>query len=167
MLLSRKMLERVGLFDEDFFLNHEELDLCGRARGAGFQVVAATRARVWHDGSATFGGEDSPLRLFYLRRNWPLYLRKHFSSPEDRLVLERHLHEFRAAVRWHALQYLAKADVRRAFAVLAGLRCADRGLWGRKRIPAGLRLRVYADLIGVPAESAIRKMRQLAGSAST
>ena len=167
MLLSRKMIETVGLFDEDFFLVHEELDLCRRARRADFQVVAATRARVWHADSASFGGEDSPLRLFYLRRNWPLHLRKYFSSSNDRLVLDRHLDEFRVAVRWHALQYLVRADLRRAFAVLAALRCADRGLWGRKRIPMSLRLRVYADFISVPAATTLRRMRRLIGFASS
>ncbi|PYM38965.1 MAG: hypothetical protein DME17_02570 [Candidatus Rokuibacteriota bacterium] len=50
LLLSRGLLERVGLFDPLYFAYFEEADLCRRARRAGFRVGLAPGSRVnhWH-----------------------------------------------------------------------------------------------------------------------
>lgn len=38
MIISRQVLEKIGLFDERFFLYFEDLDFCLRAREAGFTI---------------------------------------------------------------------------------------------------------------------------------
>ena len=48
MLVRRAVFERVGLLDERFFMYFEDADFCQRARGAGFAIWAAPRARMWH-----------------------------------------------------------------------------------------------------------------------
>lgn len=48
MLLPRKVFETLGGFDESYFLHCEDLDLCRRARDAGFQVLLAGDVRVLH-----------------------------------------------------------------------------------------------------------------------
>jgi GT2 family glycosyltransferase len=48
LLLRREVLERVGGFDERFFLYSEEVDLCERARRAGWQVGYLPSATVVH-----------------------------------------------------------------------------------------------------------------------
>lgn len=48
MLIRRPVLERVGHFDERFFMYYEDVDLCRRAREAGFRVVYAPVARFAH-----------------------------------------------------------------------------------------------------------------------
>lgn len=48
MLLPRVAFERIGGFDEGYFLHCEDLDLCRRARDAGFAVVCANTVRVAH-----------------------------------------------------------------------------------------------------------------------
>ncbi len=48
MLLSRRMFERVGGFDEGFFLHAEDLDLCRRVRASGDRVVVANAIAVTH-----------------------------------------------------------------------------------------------------------------------
>lgn len=48
MLLPRAVFERVGGFDEGYFLHCEDLDLCRRVRDAGFRVVCANEVRVVH-----------------------------------------------------------------------------------------------------------------------
>ncbi len=48
MLLRRAVLERIGGFDEGFFMYSEELDLCRRAVDAGWQVVYLPAAVVTH-----------------------------------------------------------------------------------------------------------------------
>ncbi len=48
MLLTREMFQRVGGFDEDYFLHCEDLDLCRRVRDIGYQVLLAGDVRVHH-----------------------------------------------------------------------------------------------------------------------
>jgi GT2 family glycosyltransferase len=48
MLVPRAVFERLGGFDEGYFLHCEDLDLCRRARDAGFEVLLAGDVRVLH-----------------------------------------------------------------------------------------------------------------------
>jgi N-acetylglucosaminyl-diphospho-decaprenol L-rhamnosyltransferase len=48
MVLPRKVFEQLGGFDEAYFLHCEDLDLCRRARDAGWQVLLAGDVRVQH-----------------------------------------------------------------------------------------------------------------------
>ena len=48
MLIPRAVFERLGGFDEHYFLHCEDLDLCHRARDAGFKVLLAGNARALH-----------------------------------------------------------------------------------------------------------------------
>lgn len=48
MLVPRAVFEQLGGFDENYFLHCEDLDLCRRARDAGFKVVLAGHVRVLH-----------------------------------------------------------------------------------------------------------------------
>ncbi|MFT3927956.1 MAG: glycosyltransferase family 2 protein [Myxococcales bacterium] len=48
MLLRRSLLERIGGFDESYFLYFEETDLCRRARAAGFETWHVPQSRVMH-----------------------------------------------------------------------------------------------------------------------
>jgi GT2 family glycosyltransferase len=66
----RLMLDQVGLLDEDFFFSCEDVDLAWRAQLAGWRVVYAPRAVVYHKLSATGGGVTAS---FYDGRNF-IYL---------------------------------------------------------------------------------------------
>jgi N-acetylglucosaminyl-diphospho-decaprenol L-rhamnosyltransferase len=48
MLLPRAVFDRIGGFDEGYFLHCEDLDLCRRVREAGLRVVCANDVRVVH-----------------------------------------------------------------------------------------------------------------------
>lgn len=54
-LYRRSLFERVGYFDEDFFLIFEDVDLSFRARLAGFQCLFVPTARVYHKSNASIG----------------------------------------------------------------------------------------------------------------
>ncbi|MGR3701025.1 MAG: glycosyltransferase family 2 protein [Paracoccaceae bacterium] len=55
MMIRREVLDRIGLFDETFFLYYEETDLCHRAARAGFGTVYVPGSRVMHIGSVSTG----------------------------------------------------------------------------------------------------------------
>ncbi|MDP3995522.1 MAG: glycosyltransferase family 2 protein, partial [bacterium] len=48
LLVKRSVLEQVGFLDEKFFMYHEDLDLCWRAKLAGYRVMLAPKAMVYH-----------------------------------------------------------------------------------------------------------------------
>ncbi|HEX7917676.1 glycosyltransferase family 2 protein [Rudaea sp.] len=48
MLMPRPVFDRLGGFDEGYFLHCEDLDLCRRVRDAGWRVVCANDVRVVH-----------------------------------------------------------------------------------------------------------------------
>ncbi len=68
MLVRRVVLDAIGLFDERYFFGFEDLDLCLRARRAGFSTVLVAGAAVYHEGSRTIGAA-SVERLYFAARN--------------------------------------------------------------------------------------------------
>lgn len=78
MMVSRSVFERVGLFDPDYFLYYEDVDLCVRAAKAGFKSYCVQTAKVWHkESSSTGASQGSDLHAYYHTRNRLLFLRKH------------------------------------------------------------------------------------------
>ena len=75
LLVRRAVLDHIGLLDEDFFFSFEDLELCLRAREAGFRTVCAGAARAYHEGSASIGAR-SPARIYYGVRNHLLLARR-------------------------------------------------------------------------------------------
>lgn len=86
--VSAARLREVGLLDEDFFLYFEETDWCARAQAAGHPSIVVPDAQLWHKVSVSFGGEGSPLALYFLTRNRLLWARKH-GSPQQRQAVRR------------------------------------------------------------------------------
>jgi GT2 family glycosyltransferase len=67
-LYRRSMLDEIGLFDEDFFIYMEDVDLAFRARFAGWECRYIPTARVTHLMGGTTG-INSDLSVFYSNRN--------------------------------------------------------------------------------------------------
>ncbi len=68
MLVRRTVLEKVGLFDEEYFFSFEDVDLCLRAGAAGFSSLCVPQARASHEGSRSIG-RRSPTRIYFATRN--------------------------------------------------------------------------------------------------
>ncbi|MBU0732199.1 glycosyltransferase family 2 protein [Patescibacteria group bacterium] len=72
-LYSRKMLEDIDLGDGEFFDNtyfayYEDVDICWRARLAGYTSWYSHKSVVYHVHSAT-GVSHSPFKAFHIQRN--------------------------------------------------------------------------------------------------
>jgi N-acetylglucosaminyl-diphospho-decaprenol L-rhamnosyltransferase len=63
MILPRTVYQRVGGFDEGYFLHCEDLDLCRRVRDMGYKVLLAGDVRVLH----TKGGSSRHRPIFVSR----------------------------------------------------------------------------------------------------
>ena len=58
MVLRRKTLQEVGLFDPNYIIFSEDVDLCYRVRKRGYKTVYVPNAVIWHRGQATLKGMD-------------------------------------------------------------------------------------------------------------
>jgi GT2 family glycosyltransferase/chaperonin cofactor prefoldin len=77
MAVKRRALDEIGLLDEGFFLYFEDVDLCMRARRAGYRVVYVPDATLVHVESAmTNKGSDAYLQHMHTSR-WR-FLLKHY-----------------------------------------------------------------------------------------
>ncbi|HVQ07450.1 MAG TPA: glycosyltransferase family 2 protein [Allosphingosinicella sp.] len=76
-LVRRELFERLGGFDERFFVYLEDLDLSLRVREAGWQVHYLAEATAFHKGGGT-SEQVKARRLFYSLRSRNLYAFKHF-----------------------------------------------------------------------------------------
>ncbi|MBI3256220.1 MAG: glycosyltransferase family 2 protein [Actinobacteria bacterium] len=90
VLLPRRYLQEVGVFDERFFLYYEDLELSWRGRKQGWRYRYVPASTVRHHHSATTL-EGSPLSQHHNERNRLLTLILHGSMRTVCAVLVRHL----------------------------------------------------------------------------
>ena len=76
-LYRKAMLDDIGLFDEDFFLYMEDVDLAFRARLSGWRCVYTHEARVIHKHGGT-AESCSDITVYYSNRNLLWYVVKNF-----------------------------------------------------------------------------------------
>lgn len=99
LLVRRELLGQIGGFDEDFFMFNEEVDLCYRARAAGWTVLFRPDAEFVHVGGASTS-EVWPSMYREQLRSHLRFLAKHHGRGEAeraRRFLAAAM-EFRAAV---------------------------------------------------------------------
>jgi GT2 family glycosyltransferase len=85
MLLRRKVLDQIGLLDEDFFMYGEDIDLSFRITKAGFFNYYYPEAWMIHyKGESTRKSSLNYVRLFY--GAMLIFARKHFAGKNERLL---------------------------------------------------------------------------------
>lgn len=67
MMTRRDLVDRIGLFDEDYFAYFEDTDFCHRAWLAGFSTVYIPTSEIFHIGGV--GVEVFPLIQFHSYKN--------------------------------------------------------------------------------------------------
>ena len=77
MLGRRSVLEQVGLFDEDFFMYGDDLDLCIRVGQAGYRIVYDGSQRITHLKGVSVAKDFDRMSAAIFDANRDVYL-KHF-----------------------------------------------------------------------------------------
>ncbi len=72
-LVKREVLDKIGLFDEKFFLYYEDADLSERVKKAGYKIMYEPKAFMWHKNAVSSGGSGSVLQDYYITRNRLLF----------------------------------------------------------------------------------------------
>lgn len=130
LLAHRQLWERVGTFDDRYFLIFEDADWCARAIEAGARAVVVTRSTIAHAVSASFEAHTSTVADYYYLRNGLLYIREH-SRSRTRASVYLAARVLRGSVR----QFLRAPDAQHARSLLANLEGACdflRGRFGRR-----------------------------------
>jgi GT2 family glycosyltransferase len=76
MLLKKKTVEEIGLFDDIFFVYYDETDFAIRAKRANYKVLYTPYAMIWHKLSVAVQ-KIRNLNLHYMTRNRIIFQRKH------------------------------------------------------------------------------------------
>jgi hypothetical protein len=87
-MIKREVFEKIGLFDEKYFLYYEDNDLSQRAKKQGFDVYYQPKAILWHLNAGSTGGSGSSLHDYYITRNRLLFGLK-FASFKAKIALLR------------------------------------------------------------------------------
>lgn len=74
MLFRRSLIDEIGMLDEDYFFNVEDVDFCKRIHEAGYTVIYDPRYSMIHIGGASQPGKwvNDP----YIHRNRVIYFKK-------------------------------------------------------------------------------------------
>ena len=84
MFIEKKVLDKIGGFDEDFFMYGEDIDLSYRIQNAGFRNYYFSESTIIHfKGESTKKGNLKYVQLFYGAMN--LFLQKHNTSAKSSL----------------------------------------------------------------------------------
>lgn len=65
IFITKKVIDNIRLFDESYFMYYEEVDLCYRAKKAGFRVGIDSSSAYEHFETS----QDSPTKEYYLFKN--------------------------------------------------------------------------------------------------
>ena len=76
-LIRRKVIDKVGYFDEDYFMYTEEVDYCYRIKMAGWKIYYVPTPSVIHLGGASGIKGDNVLKEF---NGIKLFYKKHYPS---------------------------------------------------------------------------------------
>jgi GT2 family glycosyltransferase len=124
MWLRAAALADVGLFDEEFFAYHEEVDWCTRARRSAWRVVYVPSVVVSHTGRGSAGGRQAVrVRKYFAARNSILFARKH-ATPWQRAKLAGFL---LATLPLQLLRHLPRGTVDEVRLKMRGVRDALTG----------------------------------------
>jgi len=130
MMVTRRLCETVGLFDEEYFCYVEDTDLGMRAARAGLKVLFVPSSKVWHKASVSTGGQKTALSLYYNVRNILLCLDRNYPVGLPARLLRR------ASVLSASLLSLFTMGVPKALGlrrIYQGLRDFHRGRFGEFR----------------------------------
>ena len=127
-LYRLKMLEDIGLFDEDFFLLYEDVDLSFRAQLRNYRCLYVPEAKVYHKASSSIV-HDSSTSVYYSHRNLEWVYVKNMPARLIRKTIILHLIYNVAA----CLYFLGSGRIREFYRAKRDALCGIRGVLQKRR----------------------------------
>jgi GT2 family glycosyltransferase len=117
MIFKKEIFQRAGGFDPDFFLYHEEPDLCWRIWDLGHKVVFVPSSIVYHNSGGSITPETNVLRYFNGTKNYFLMVFKNVPTSKLPLIVSSQVGLWGSVF----LYLLYSGKNREATAILRGL----------------------------------------------
>ena len=113
MMISREVVEKIGLMADLYFLYYEEMDYCERIKKAGYSIWYCAQSKIYHKESISTG-KLSTLKTYYHTRNRLLFQRRNVNGFALLVCI---LFFTFIAIPKHTLTYLLKGkfDMLKAF----------------------------------------------------
>ena len=80
MLIDKRVINKIGNLNENFFMYLEDIEYCNRARNEGFRVIYCPGAVIYHEGGASSRNKDK------INFNAWLWSRKYFFWKNNSLL---------------------------------------------------------------------------------
>lgn len=127
MLLSDKIIDKLGFLDERFFLYYEDTEYSLRAGEKGIPIMYCAGAKVYHKVNGSTKGNEKPDNAYYITRNWLLCNKMHM--PPGRFFLFS-VYFLLNRLAW-ALIWLVQAKKDMVSAIRFGIRDFRQGRFGK------------------------------------
>ena len=88
VLVDNKIFSKIDIMNPYYFMYLEDIDLCQRAKRAGYKLSYCPDACIWHINAGSSGGVGSNLQDYFLTRN-RLYFGYKFCSFRTKFALFR------------------------------------------------------------------------------
>jgi len=69
LFFNKKVVDKIGFWNEKYFLYFEDSDFCERAKKAGFKLFYNPKIIIYHKNAQSTGGSGSSLQQKYQRKN--------------------------------------------------------------------------------------------------
>jgi hypothetical protein len=133
MMVPRRVIDKVGMMPEFFFLYYEEVDWCESIKKAGYKIYFVPESRVYHKESMSIG-KGSTLKTYYMTRNRLLYMRR---NTEGFKKITWILFFLFFTIPKNALLYALRRDLEHAKAFWKGL------FWNMTHLNNGQKLKLF------------------------
>lgn len=77
MLIHKKIIDRVGVLDEKYYLYYEDTDWSIRFKEANIKINYVPQAKMWHRIGGSGGKKGRLIKTYYLTRNQLYLIKKH------------------------------------------------------------------------------------------
>lgn len=134
MMVPRRVIDKVGMMPEFFFLYYEEVDWCESIKRAGYKIFFVPQSKVYHKESMSIG-KGSTLKTYYMTRNRLLYMRRNTAGL---MKLSWILFFVFVSLPKNALMFTIRRDIQHARAFWKGL------IWNVTHFNNGKKVKLFA-----------------------
>jgi GT2 family glycosyltransferase len=99
-MVKTEVLNRIGFFDERYFLYYEDADFSERVKNAGYKIIFEPQAYLWHKNAGSSGGSGSELQDYYISRNRLIFGMKYAPTRTKIALFRESLKLLTAGRKW-------------------------------------------------------------------
>lgn len=86
MMVPRKIINEVGMLDEDYFMYGEDVDWCYRIKEAGYQIMYYPEVRIFHHKKASGIQKRNPKVIEAFYDSMTIFYNKHYQDKYSKLT---------------------------------------------------------------------------------